>query len=172
MEIDLNIDGFPSTPAGTIPLEDQISRALFPLVQKTFDANTATAPGPPVAEIPQPEELHACYTRETRYICVTHPLVDAPDVRIQEEEVMHGTTLAITTQPHRRSDRTCLRSFDLVVVGGGGGPSETNLSSFVPSGFVLGTSWLTRIVNRYLFKPCDVPWTDGIIALEAGEHNY
>ena len=27
-------------------------------------------------------------------------------------------------------------------------------------------------VNRYLFKPCDVPWTDGIIALEAGEQNY
>lgn len=40
-------------------------------------------------------------------------------------------------------------TFDLVVVGSGGGPFETNLSS-------------------YLFKPCDVPWTDGIIALEAG----
>ncbi|KAH9048517.1 cAMP phosphodiesterases class-II-domain-containing protein [Lactarius hengduanensis] len=40
-------------------------------------------------------------------------------------------------------------TFDLVVVGSGGGPFETNLSS-------------------YLFKPCDVPWADGIIALEAG----
>jgi hypothetical protein len=62
-------------------------------------------------------------------------------------------------------------AFDLVVVGSGGGPFETNLSSFVLRHHVLGNSWLTRIMNRYLFKPCDVPWTDGIIALEAGEHN-
>ncbi|KAI0306731.1 cAMP phosphodiesterases class-II-domain-containing protein [Multifurca ochricompacta] len=40
-------------------------------------------------------------------------------------------------------------TFDLVVVGSGGGPHETNLSS-------------------YLFKPCDTEWKDGIIALEAG----
>ncbi|KAI0256525.1 cAMP phosphodiesterases class-II-domain-containing protein [Lactifluus subvellereus] len=40
-------------------------------------------------------------------------------------------------------------TFDLVVVGSGGGPYETNLSS-------------------YLFKPCDARWADGIIALEAG----
>ena len=65
-------------------------------------------------------------------------------------------------------------AFDLVVVGSGGGPFETNLSSFVPRHLVLGNSCthgLTRIMNRYLFKPCDIPWTDGIIALEAGEHN-
>lgn len=40
-------------------------------------------------------------------------------------------------------------TFHLVVVGSGGGPYETNLSS-------------------YLFKPCDTSWKDGIIALEAG----
>ncbi|KAH9981463.1 cAMP phosphodiesterases class-II-domain-containing protein [Lactifluus volemus] len=40
-------------------------------------------------------------------------------------------------------------TFDLVVVGSGGGPYETNLSS-------------------YLFKPCDARWGDGMIALEAG----
>ncbi|KAI0295495.1 cAMP phosphodiesterases class-II-domain-containing protein [Russula brevipes] len=40
-------------------------------------------------------------------------------------------------------------TFDLVVVGCGGGPYETNLSS-------------------YLFKPCDASWKDGVIALEAG----
>ncbi|KAI0005867.1 cyclic-AMP phosphodiesterase [Russula compacta] len=40
-------------------------------------------------------------------------------------------------------------TFDLVVVGSGGGPYETNLSA-------------------YLFKPCDASWKDGIIALEAG----
>ncbi|KAH9966498.1 cyclic-AMP phosphodiesterase, partial [Russula dissimulans] len=42
-----------------------------------------------------------------------------------------------------------MSTFDLVVVGSGGGPYETNLSS-------------------YLFKPCDASWKDGIIALEAG----
>lgn len=63
-------------------------------------------------------------------------------------------------------------TFDFVVVGSGGGPFETNLSSFVPSRFVPGNSWFTRTVNRYLFKPYDVPWTDGIIALEAGEHDH
>ena len=40
-----------------------------------------------------------------RYICVTHTLVDAPDVRLKEEEVVLGTILANTTQPHWRSDR-------------------------------------------------------------------
>jgi hypothetical protein len=64
-------------------------------------------------------------------------------------------------------------TFDLVVVGSGGGPFETNLSSFVPCHFVLvGHTWFLPITRRYLFKPCDVPWTDGIIALEAGEQNY
>ncbi|KAI9509956.1 cAMP phosphodiesterases class-II-domain-containing protein [Russula earlei] len=42
-----------------------------------------------------------------------------------------------------------MSTFDLIVVGSGGGPYETNLSS-------------------YLFKPCDASWKDGIIALEAG----
>ncbi|OAX43821.1 hypothetical protein K503DRAFT_846963 [Rhizopogon vinicolor AM-OR11-026] len=39
--------------------------------------------------------------------------------------------------------------FDMVVVGSGGGPDETNLSG-------------------YLIKPCEAAWDDGIIALEAG----
>lgn len=40
-------------------------------------------------------------------------------------------------------------AFELVVVGCGGGPDETNLSS-------------------YLVKPSDAAWTDGIVSLEAG----
>ncbi|KAI0798089.1 cAMP phosphodiesterases class-II-domain-containing protein [Abortiporus biennis] len=40
-------------------------------------------------------------------------------------------------------------AFDIIVLGCGGGPSEYNLSS-------------------YLLKPCDLPWSDGIIGLEAG----
>ena len=105
------IDGFPTTPPGMIaPLEDPISRALAPLVQNTLNTNTTTttitaAPGPPPAEIPQADELHAHYVREMRYICVTHTLVDAPDVRLKEEEVVLGTILATTTQPRWRADR-------------------------------------------------------------------
>jgi RNA-dependent RNA polymerase len=109
------IDGFPTTPAGAVaPLEDPISRALAPLVHSALNTDTTTttttspttaAPASPAAEIPQPEELHATYVREMRYICVTHTLVDAPDVRLKEEEVVLGTILATTTQPRWRADR-------------------------------------------------------------------
>ncbi|KAH8995459.1 RdRP-domain-containing protein [Lactarius akahatsu] len=101
------IDGFPMTSL-IPPLEDPISRALAPLVQSTLNTTTTTtttaleAPG---VEILEPEELYACYVREMRYICVTHTLVDAPDVRLKEEEVVLGTILATTTQPRWRSDR-------------------------------------------------------------------
>jgi len=73
---------------------------------------------------------------------------------------------------NRDFTRSPMPTFDLVVVGSGGGPFETNLSSFVPRHIVLGNSWFTRTMNRYLFKPCDVSWTDGILALEAGEHDH
>jgi RNA-dependent RNA polymerase len=105
------IDGFPTTPAGVIaPLDDSISRALAPLVQDVLntdiDMTTTASPARPAAEIPLPEELHATYVREMRYICVTHTLVDSPEVRLKEEEVVLGTILATTTQPRWRNDRT------------------------------------------------------------------
>ena len=109
---DLNepIDNFPTVFLA--PLDDPISRALAPLVQSTLNNNTniiTTTPAPPLGlptvEIPQPEELHAHYVREMRYICVTHTLVDKPDVRLKEEEVVLGTILATTTQPRWRADR-------------------------------------------------------------------
>ena len=40
-----------------------------------------------------------------RYICLTHTLVDVPEVRLSEEEVVLGTILATTTQPRLRADR-------------------------------------------------------------------
>lgn len=42
-----------------------------------------------------------------------------------------------------------MAAFDMIVVGSGGGPDETNISG-------------------YLLKPCEAAWNDGIIALEAG----
>ncbi|KAH9018106.1 RdRP-domain-containing protein [Lactarius pseudohatsudake] len=104
------VEGFPMT--GLIhPLEDPISRALAPLVQSTLNTTTTTttttttALEAPAAEILEPEELYACYVREMCYICVTHTLGDAPDVRLKEEEVVLGTILATTTQPRWRSYR-------------------------------------------------------------------
>ena len=103
---DLNepIPSFPTTPSGLVAsLDDPISRALNPLV---LDIASTTDQGLPEAEIPQAEELHAAYVREMRYICATHTLVDKPDVRLKEEEVVLGTILATTTQPRWRSDRS------------------------------------------------------------------
>ena len=107
------IDGFPTTSPDLIPpLQDPISLAVAPLVHTTLNTNitTTTSPTdadqePPAAEIPQAEALHARYVREMRYICVTYTLVDSPDVRLKEEEVVLGVILATTTQPRWRSDR-------------------------------------------------------------------
>ncbi|KAI0253555.1 RdRP-domain-containing protein [Lactifluus subvellereus] len=102
---DLNepIEGFPTASPGPIaPLEDTISCALAPLVQNTLNA----PPESHRAENSQMEELHAHFVSEMRYICVTHTLVDAPDVRLSEEEVVLGTILTNCTQPRWRSDRS------------------------------------------------------------------
>ncbi|KAI0253578.1 RdRP-domain-containing protein [Lactifluus subvellereus] len=100
---DKPIEGFPTASPGSIgPLEDAISCALAPLVQKTLNA----PPEPPEAENRQAEELYADFVCEMRYICVTHTLVDAPDVRLTEEEVVLGTILANCTQSRWRSDRS------------------------------------------------------------------
>jgi hypothetical protein len=69
-------------------------------------------------------------------------------------------------------------AFDIVVVGAGGGPDETNLSAYV---VLFGTldglmSMSTHVVEAlnvvicsYLLKPHDAHWEDGIIAVEAGQ---
>ncbi|KAI0253582.1 RNA dependent RNA polymerase-domain-containing protein [Lactifluus subvellereus] len=98
------LKGFLATSLSDIvALEDPISRALAPLVQymvgpgagwESLGAVNAQAPG-----------LHARYIREMQYICMTHTLVDAPDVRLTEEEVVLGTILANCTQPHWRQNR-------------------------------------------------------------------
>lgn len=65
--------------------------------------------------------------------------------------------------------------FDLVVVGEGGGPDETNLSAYVVFLDALSQdstrpTWqLTSIFwCSYLFKPSGLSWEDGTVALEAG----
>jgi RNA-dependent RNA polymerase len=96
------LKGFLATPPREIvPLEDPISRAIAPLIQHLVGPGAAS-PGPVNA---QAHGLHARYTREMQFICMTHTLIDAPDVRLTEEEVVLGTILANCTQPHARSNR-------------------------------------------------------------------
>ena len=99
----------PTEPPKAIPpLKDLISQVLAPLVQRALNSD----PDPDGAELDSEsengpaEQVHEHYVREMRYICVTHTLVDAPDVRLKEEEVVLGTILANCAQPRWRSDRT------------------------------------------------------------------
>ncbi|KAI9446032.1 RdRP-domain-containing protein [Lactarius indigo] len=147
--------GFPTTPPGDIaPLDDAISRALKPLVHYalvgfTFGFSGTAGSGsppppsrkPPAAPGPKnthAERLHARYTREMRCICATHTLIEAPDVRLTEEEVVLGTILANCTQPRWRSDRaqrmklqseTLVRDIRAHIVPGGGSPATPAIGS-------------------------------------------
>ncbi|KAH9945817.1 RNA dependent RNA polymerase-domain-containing protein [Epithele typhae] len=79
---------------------DPISLALRPFIERQLhyfinDDNN-------VADM---RTLFLRYERELRYICVTHALSDAPDIRLQEEEVAIGTILANCSQHRWRTDR-------------------------------------------------------------------
>ncbi|KAH9989051.1 RNA dependent RNA polymerase-domain-containing protein [Russula compacta] len=71
-----------TSPEPTAPLEDMISRAIAPLIKRTLDDTIET----PEAENIQAKELHARFVREMRYICMSHALLDSPDVHLTEEE--------------------------------------------------------------------------------------
>jgi RNA-dependent RNA polymerase len=72
----------------------------MPLVKRTLNA-AYEASG---AENRQAEGLHIHFACEMRHICVTHTLVDSPDILLKEEEVILGTILANCTQSRWRSD--------------------------------------------------------------------
>jgi RNA-dependent RNA polymerase len=101
-ELDESFEGLSDTYVeGTAPLEDTVSRAIAPLILQTLN-DAVEAPG---AENAQTEELYARHVGEMRAVCMTHTLLDSPDVRLTEEEVVLGTILAKSTQPRLRSDR-------------------------------------------------------------------
>ena len=109
LEPDKPIEGLPTEyPEETAPLKDPISRVLAPFIQRTLNPDTDADDAEPHAESENShsEQLHAHYSREMRYICVTHTLVDQPDVRLKEEEVVLGTILANCVQSRWRNDRT------------------------------------------------------------------
>ncbi|KAI0306234.1 RNA dependent RNA polymerase-domain-containing protein [Multifurca ochricompacta] len=114
-EIDLHdpnepLEGFPVASPGTIvaPLEDPISRILAPLVHSILGHGmlmTVTAEAEKGELAAKAEGLHARYVQEIRYTCMTHTLVEAPDVCLTEEEVVLGTILANCTRPRWRLNR-------------------------------------------------------------------
>jgi RNA-dependent RNA polymerase len=104
---DLSVEG----SGGTAPLEDPISRKVAPLVRSTLKTTRDDDDDPADSDqsdtdTGHAEQLHAHYVREMRFICMTHTLVDAPDVRLTEEEVVLGTILANCTQSRWRTDRS------------------------------------------------------------------
>ena len=90
------------------PLEDPITRAIAPRIRRTLDLTQDEAAAAEQSSMDDgyAEQLHAYYVREMRYICVTHTLVDAQDVRLTEEEVVLGTIAANCTQPRLRNNRS------------------------------------------------------------------
>ena len=108
LDPDKPIEGLPTVyPKVTPPLEDPISCALAPLIKRALNSDADNAePGAEPGENGHAEQLHSHYTREMRYICVTHTLVDEPDVRLKEEEVVLGVILANCIQSRWRNDRT------------------------------------------------------------------
>jgi RNA-dependent RNA polymerase len=96
------------SPDEMTPLQDAITLAIAPCIQRTLKntPDEAVAIERSSVEDGHAEQLHTHYVREMRYICVTHTLVDAPDVRLTEDEVVLGTILANCVQPRWRSDRS------------------------------------------------------------------
>src|SRR6266705_2442415 len=97
------IEGLSTKPPKAIPrLKDQILHVLVPLVQRALnsDSDTDTDGAEPDSESENghAEQLHEHYVYEMRYICVAHTFVDAPDVRLKEEEVVLGAILANCAQ--------------------------------------------------------------------------
>ena len=112
LDPDKPVEGLPAvSPEISAPLKDPISHALLPLVQRTLNSDTEgnedwERDDADPAENGHAEQVHDHYVREMRYICVTHTLVDQPDVRLKEEEVVLGTILANCVQSRWRNDRT------------------------------------------------------------------
>ena len=103
------IEGLPTdVSGGTAPLEDAITCAVEPLILRalstTHDKDAAGADQSP-ADYRDAKRLHEHYSREMQFICTAYTLVDTPDLRLTEEEVVLGVILANCTQSRWRVDR-------------------------------------------------------------------
>jgi RNA-dependent RNA polymerase len=92
-------DPLDTTPEPAPPLGDVISQVIAPLIQHTLGIAETQK------ENADAEGLYGRFLREMRYVCVTHTVLDSPDVQLTEEEVVLGVILAKSTQPRLRKDR-------------------------------------------------------------------
>jgi len=83
------------------PLSDSISKSLKPYIERMLH-RFANSDG----DVAGFTDLFERYRDELKYICMTHALSDAPEVRLTEEEVVVGTILAKCSQNRWRQDRT------------------------------------------------------------------
>jgi RNA-dependent RNA polymerase len=134
------VEGLSTRHSGeAAPLKDAITCAVEPHIRRALD--TIHDNDKSCADDGFVEQLYAQYVREMRFICVTHTLVDAPDVRLTEEEVVLGTILATSTQPRWRSNRSYRmkeHTKDLVgsirsqIIQCGGSPTKEQLRAALP----------------------------------------
>ncbi|OSX65461.1 hypothetical protein POSPLADRAFT_1134844 [Postia placenta MAD-698-R-SB12] len=108
------------------PLSDAISSALKPYIQMHLHRFRNEE-----SDVGEMTKLFQRYVDELRYICMTHALSDAPDVRLMEEEVAVGTIIAKCSQTRWRTDRTFRMR--------------------------LHSAMLTRDVDNQLFKQTETP---------------
>ncbi|KAF9469267.1 RNA dependent RNA polymerase-domain-containing protein [Collybia nuda] len=87
-----------ASPVAT--LTDPISLRLKTYIQHYLQPYTD-----PDGRSPDTMRLFGIYVEELRYICATHTLTDAPEVRLLEAEVVAGTILAKCSQKRWRKDR-------------------------------------------------------------------
>lgn len=146
------------SPGGTAQLEDAIACVVEPLIPRTLNTghNDEDPANQSCANDGYAEQLHAQYVREMRFICVTHTLVDTPDVCLTEEEVVLGTILANCTQPRWRKERSYrmeLHVKDLVgsirsqIIQCEGKPTEEQMRSALPHAWATW-GWAQRHKDR------------------------
>jgi len=144
------VEGFSTGQSGeAAPLEDAITCAVEPLIRRTLNTvhnNDKYPSDKSCADDGFADQLHAQYVLEMRFICATHTLVDAPDVRLMEEEVVLGTILANCTQSRWRSNRSYrMRQHTKDLVGSirsqiiqcEGSPTEEQLRAALPRAWVV-----------------------------------
>jgi len=98
--------------SASAPLTDPISVALKWRIQEQIQ--NYTEPDGNSREI---RKLFQLYVDELAYICLTHTLTSASDVRLREEEVVIGTIIAKCSQRRLKKDRMHrVRTHSLVIV--------------------------------------------------------
>lgn len=94
----VNRNGQPARPR---PLSDPISLQLKPYIEQQL-RHFQNDDG----EVGEMCTLFQRYVEELRFMCMTHSLSEAPEMRLTEEEIAIGSIIAKCSQKRWRNDRT------------------------------------------------------------------